>query len=217
MPTVSTPLRLFYILSGLYFFGITLLVFLFPKGTIELALNTQHNPLWDVFFYYITYLGDGWVAAYLLVMVLLFMNSRAALTSTVVLLFTSLIVQVLKRWIFAGAERPAHFFKTAFYHIPGLELHHFHSFPSGHTAQAFALALALAYYTRSTSLAVLSFVLAVATGWSRVYLMQHFLIDTLVGGIIALFIGFFFWKYIQTTSPSPTAPRWGQSKPLWPY
>lgn len=59
------------------------------------------------------------------------------------------------------------------------------SFPSGHSANAFATATVL---TGITSLGYLPFAVATLVAFSRVYLGQHFLSDVLVGSSIGLIV-----------------------------
>jgi membrane-associated phospholipid phosphatase len=64
-----------------------------------------------------------------------------------------------------------------------------HSFPSGHSASAFALFFSLAHITRQRSWEVFWLIMAVAVSYSRVYLSQHFLIDILGGSLIGIIAG----------------------------
>jgi undecaprenyl-diphosphatase len=61
------------------------------------------------------------------------------------------------------------------------------SFPSGHTAAAFALAIALfGVYPFLAPVAVLG---AILIGYARMYLGVHYPVDVLAGGAIGLFVG----------------------------
>jgi membrane-associated phospholipid phosphatase len=213
MKTLYSKIPYFYACSAIYFSLIGCLVLLYPKGVIETALNHYHHPLLDTLFYYATYLGDGLLAVYLLVSILLFFNIRIALITTGALLSTSAIVQILKHWFFYDIVRPTLHITEPLYTIPGLEIHKYHSFPSGHTAQAFALALCLAYYGTSKKLSIVLFILAVLTAWSRVYLLQHFLLDTFVGELIAVVISSLFLHWTQKFETSGMAQK--INRPLW--
>jgi undecaprenyl-diphosphatase len=61
------------------------------------------------------------------------------------------------------------------------------SFPSGHTAIAFACATVLSYYRPRWAPAF--FLLAVAIGFSRVYVGVHYPLDVLGGAILGLLCG----------------------------
>lgn len=213
MKSLYSKLSAFYICSAIYFAIIGCLVIVFPKGVVELGFNQYHHPLLDTIFYYATYLGDGYVAAYILISILLFFNIRIALSTTIALLLTSAVVQILKHWVFYDIVRPTMFITEPLYTIPGLDIHKYHSFPSGHTAQAFALAICLSYYSTSKKLSVVLFMLAVLTAWSRVYLMQHFLLDTFAGGLIAVIMCSLFLLWTQKFEASGLAQK--SNRPLW--
>lgn len=213
MKSLYSKIPFFYISSAIYFSIIGCLVLIYPKGNIETALNKCHHPLLDSIFYYATYLGDGLFAAFLLVSILVFFNIRIALSTTVALLFTNAIVQMLKHWFFYDIVRPTLYITEPLYTIPGLNIHKYHSFPSGHTAQAFALAICLAYYSASKKVSVVFFMLAVLTAWSRVYLMQHFLLDTFAGGLIAILCCSLFFQWTQKFESSGLAQK--SNRPLW--
>jgi membrane-associated phospholipid phosphatase len=66
-------------------------------------------------------------------------------------------------------------------HVP-----HSGSFPSGHSANAFACATVLAWYDRR--LAVPAFVLAAAIAWSRVYVGVHWPLDVLGGAVLGVLL-----------------------------
>jgi undecaprenyl-diphosphatase len=61
------------------------------------------------------------------------------------------------------------------------------SFPSGHTTIAFAAATVLSYYRPRWTPAF--FLLAVAIGFSRVYVGVHYPLDVLGGAILGLLVG----------------------------
>ena len=68
-----------------------------------------------------------------------------------------------------------------------------HSFPSGHTAAAFAAAFALfLYHKKAGSLAL---ILAFLMGFSRLYLFVHFPSDVIAGALLGLIFGFIGYKF----------------------
>ena len=70
--------------------------------------------------------------------------------------------------------------------VEGVHLHHYHSFPSGHTTAAFALFMTLCLLTDKKPLHFIYFILAALGGYSRIYLSQHFAIDVFAGSIIGV-------------------------------
>jgi len=60
------------------------------------------------------------------------------------------------------------------------------SFPSGHSATAFGVALILSIFEKNKKRSMLYFFAAVLVGYSRVYLGQHFLQDVFFGSMIGV-------------------------------
>ena len=168
------------------FFGLAALPF-YDKGAIELTINQFHHPILDFFFANITHLGDGLI---LIIPFVLFIFHKYCYLA--LLTFSSLIhlilVHIAKKWLFPGMPRPAEFFKDIpFYEIPGVELHHWGSFPSGHTTSIFMLA-SFFYLVLPKKMKVHSLLMGIAflVGFSRVYLMQHFLMDIWAGALLGI-------------------------------
>lgn len=159
----------------------------YQKGQFELWVNSFHHPFFDVFFKTITPLGDGAIVIFPLLILVLFRYSHALILLWAAL-FHILFVNLGKRVLFKGFPRPAEFLKDIdFYQVPGVELHHWNSFPSGHTTTIFMLCTVLAMVLpKRLRLQPLLFVLAVLVGLSRIYLMQHFLIDVFVGSALGV-------------------------------
>jgi len=192
--------KLFYLLALAFCTVLFLLIVTLPKGEPLLYINQYHKPVFDKLFYAITFLGDGLLATIILVVVFIFVSMRKALVTTFTFLSVVLVVQVLKNFFFDTAPRPHTFFEdlTNVYYVPWIEVHGYNSFPSGHTAQAFCLALCMLFYVQRKSFALALFTLAALTGFSRLYLMQHFPADVLGGTIIAVIIttvAFYFLEY----------------------
>jgi membrane-associated phospholipid phosphatase len=169
------------------FLGLILLPF-YDKGEIELVINAQHHPFLDSFFSTVTHLGDGLI---LIVPILLFLFHKYCYLALITLAsgIHLLLVHLGKKWLFHGMPRPAEFFKDIpFYEVPGVTLHHWGSFPSGHTATAFMLA-SFFYLVLPKKFKLHSILMGIAllVGISRVYLMQHFLVDIWAGALIGLF------------------------------
>jgi membrane-associated phospholipid phosphatase len=160
-----------------------------PKGEIELAINAGHHPAFDLSFRYLTYLGDGTMLAVLFVLGLLF-SYRLSLLTVFLTLFLSAFMMLFKEWLFEGMPRPRGFFgdSVALHFVDGVDVYYKNTFPSGHTATAFAIAAMLAglYGSGRPVFTVVLFVLAVLAGFSRVYLMQHFAVDVYFGAAVGL-------------------------------
>ena len=186
MKEILQQTRIFLILFVFYLLvpGFTLLAT--AKGEFEIWLNSFHTTYFDNFFYWATYFGDGFFAAAVLVCMVLFVNIRQGLLITIILLIVSAVTQILKLFVFPRSERPLAFFKDTIelHFVPGLEIHSSNSFPSGHTTQAFCMLFLFSFFVTNKSYQYLFFVIASLAAISRVYLLQHFLMDIYVGAII---------------------------------
>lgn len=177
-------------------------------------LNSYHTPYLDHSFKYITHLGHGFVPIIVSVLLLLVRYSWALGVGLSSLLM-GIFVQTLKRSVFAGDHRPAMFFADG--NLPvieGVSLMQNHSFPSGHAATSLCLFLMCAYFVKQKWATYLFMVLALLTAFSRVYISQHFIQDTIVGGwigFIMAYLGYLFIVHYAEKNPSSKL-----NKRLWP-
>jgi membrane-associated phospholipid phosphatase len=182
----------------------------FPKENITLWLNTQHSPFLDHFFFYLTYLGDGlvFIPVFLL---LLWRDYVLSAFFAFFVGFEALLVQlILKKGFFAHLNRPPAFIENfdQLYQVPGVELHHLHTFPSGHTQSAFLIAFFLVLLFQNYQfLQFLIPILAALVGISRVYLLQHFFVDIWFGAVIGFMLPFFIIWVLQKTQKWPTLSK----------
>lgn len=177
-----------------WFFGPYLLALLIV-GLLQLLttqtqlmrwVNIRNTPVADLFFTYVSYLGDG---AFFVIasIILLVYNRRMGILAFASFALSSLVSLFLKTVVFDGSPRPLRFFEHSIgeYHlIEGLDIHSYNSFPSGHTTSAFALFGLLAFLDWRKGRGWVYFLLAALTGYSRVYLFQHFVEDVFVGSLI---------------------------------
>ena len=184
----------------LYWFTLVVLVFLslvIEKGSEVLWINGNHNVSEDQFFSIITKLGEGWLFIPILV-ILLFVKFKFALMSFSVAALHSLICLITKKILFANELRPKNLLDHSLLHfVPGVEVHGYQSFPSGHTATIFCIAafLSLLLQHRLWSLFLLALALGIA--YSRIYLLQHFLIDIAAGACIGAMSSFLIWDLFE--------------------
>lgn len=164
----------------------TFFILSFTKSEIHIFLNQYHHPFADFFFKYLTDVGDGIVVALFLVL-LLFIRYRYFLIMAASVFLTTSLVQGLKRIAFPHAFRPFNYFSETYqlYFVPGVELHHSNTFPSGHSASAFLVFFMAALIVKNDALKLLFFIIALLIAFSRVYLSQHFLVDIYTGSIIS--------------------------------
>lgn len=186
----------------LLFFA-TIILLAFSKAEIHIFINQFHNSIADKFFMYFTYLGDG-IAIALFIVLLLFVKYRYTLIMLGSVFFATIVVQLFKRVIYAGEPRPRLFFKEIqeLYFVPGVRVHLINSFPSGHTSTAFGLFFMAALITKNNSLKLLFFIAALLVAVSRMYLSQHFLVDTYFGSLIGtIFTGLMFYVGMKWSNP----------------
>ncbi|ADQ80726.1 phosphoesterase PA-phosphatase related protein [Paludibacter propionicigenes WB4] len=191
----------FYIPYIIFVLVVTALVVFNDKATLHLWMASHNTEAGDIFFKYYTEVGGN--VPFFFVAVLLFYRYRIALILLITQLSVGLVVQVLKRlW---DEPRPVKYFaehypKIELHKIAGAHLYSHNSFPSGHTAAAFAFFLVLAFFTHKSWLQLLYFFLAVLVGFSRVYLSQHFVLDLLVGSIVGVGVTSAFYLYFEKKS-----------------
>ncbi|MDW8331615.1 MAG: phosphatase PAP2 family protein [Cyclobacteriaceae bacterium] len=161
-----------------------ILALIIPHGKDVLLINGYHHAMLDRISPVITELGN---AVYYLpvLLVLLFVRFRWATALSLAGILHGLAVVLSKRLLFPDALRPTGMLDKASLHfIPGIKVHTLMSFPSGHTATAFAFLLILSLYLNNRWLSILLLTIALLTGLSRIYLLQHFLIDVAAGATI---------------------------------
>ncbi len=175
---------------------------LYEKAEIHIFINSFHNSFFDFFFKYWTYLGDG-LFAVLIIIILLFIQYKQAIITTVSFLLTALTVQILKAII--ENPRPKFFFQYFYegnynlYFVDGTDPGNLFSFPSGHSASAFTIFFLLALFTKKQYLKPVFFIIALLTAFSRVYLSWHFLEDIVVGSVIAVLFTLIIYRILNKT------------------
>ena len=192
-----------FIYSFLVFilFG-SIILLIFPKSDVHIAINQFHNKLFDFFYSWLTHLGSGWMILVLFVF-LLFIKYKYAWVLGIANFFITLVVQVLKKQVFTESLRPNAYFDGVYdlYLVPGVSVHSLHSFPSGHAATAFSVFFVLSLISKKQSWKFLCFILAVLTAFSRVYISQHFFGDIIAGSIIGCTLTFLTLYYFQKFAP----------------
>lgn len=178
-------------------FSLVILIFISKEET-HLKINAANSDFFDHFFKYITFLGDGKFIVPLCIL-LGFLQLRLFISGIFIYLGSGLIVQILKRFIFPDSLRPVGYFQDTIqlHLIDGVKQYTMHSFPSGHTTSAFGIFFFLALISRSASLKLLFFTLAILVGYSRMYLSLHFLPDVVVGSMIGVIFAYAGYELIN--------------------
>lgn len=176
----------FFIPYLIFLLGGGFVLVIWNKPEIHLFINNYHSPGFDIFFRYCTLIGLGW----LIIPVVLgvsFLRLRYVISSLAAFLLSTIINDTIKQVV--GAARPAEYFgemHQSLYYVPGVEIYHWNSFPSGHSATAFCLFCILALVMRSNIAKFAWFVIALLVAYSRMYLSEHFLIDVYAGSIVGV-------------------------------
>jgi len=144
------------------------------------ALNGLHSPWSDQVWLALTTTGDGFILALILGAFLL-VNPRVTVLGLGLILASSACVHAIK-WALP-LPRPVE--ALEWIHVVGPVLRH-GSFPSGHSASAFAAAIAIASYWRSSTGTALVLVGASLISVSRIFVGAHFPLDVLAGTICSL-------------------------------
>lgn len=197
----------------LLFIGVaSYFIFMYEKHAIHLYVNQYvGNRFFNAFFFWFTFLGDGWVAPFLILFLAL-VNARAGASALSAWLLAAIISSVLKHLVFDDAHRPQfifeHYDKQHLNVVEGVHLNIHNSFPSGHSTQVFAVLMTMAFYARRHWYKVLFLLCAATTAFSRVYLSQHWLVDIVAGSIIGVaaavlfyFIYFYRGRLLQADKP----------------
>lgn len=165
------------------------LLYLWTKDVLLLAVNSRFSHSSDFFFKYYTHVGDGSMCVVVALLLILFVSKYKGLLLIASYAISSIPTQLVKIYLFQPSYRPRAYFWTDYHRlhfVDGVDILVSNSFPSGHTAAAFAMFLVLSHFVRNPFLSLLFFVLAFFVGYSRLYLAQHFFADAYAGSIIAV-------------------------------
>jgi len=183
----------FILLIGL---GVTI-VLTQDHGFFVLWLNEYHTSSADFFFRYWTYIGDGLAVVVVFLTLLTFMRRHAYVLALLGITLAG-VSAFLKQIVFGKVPRPAKYFEgnEVLDFVEGVKVHHWYSFPSGHTMTAFVLAVYLLMMTKKPHWSLFLLITATFVGVSRMYLNLHFLKDVLAGAIVGTMLAwFFYWLF----------------------
>jgi undecaprenyl-diphosphatase len=194
-------------------FSIGFYSILYSKTESFIFLNQFHSSYLTEFFRIITFFGDGIFVILISFLIVVFFRSYLKLGNAIILsyLFSGFVAQLFKNII--TAPRPIvclQQMKSNFYIDTFSSCNvGFSSFPSGHTATAFAIATVFGLYFNKKRIVLISLILASMVGYSRIYLGNHFVGDVLGGslvgvlaGILAIYIANRVGSWLQTKKKS---------------
>jgi membrane-associated phospholipid phosphatase len=179
--------------NGFYFSGLELIVLIVisllafcSKADSFIMLNGYHTPALDAFFTVYTNVGDGLFSIGIAVILLFYRRFLLAIEIVIAFLVSGALVQILK--YFFPMPRPRVFLANMNYthFIDKVTLTGHASFPSGHSASAFALATLLSLFDGNKTRALWYLLAAALVGYSRIYLGQHFLEDVFAGILVGV-------------------------------
>ena len=189
-----------FILATIIAIGTGIIIFVLGKNGAFQLINSNHNEITDQFFKYFTHYGDGlmWVP---LGIYCFFYRRKYFIAVVAAVIISTILAQLLKRVIYPDELRPISYLSENFpvHIIEGVTMRRTHSFPSGHTTTAFAMALIMAYIINRKSWSLILPLLALLAGYSRVYLAQHFPTDIFAGmciGIVSAILSLLAYKEI---------------------
>lgn len=175
---------------GYLFFFIALLAFCILTNKTDgfLLINSFHNKMLDDFFILVTNIGNGLFIFAVIAWMLIRRKNIWFWQTGISFLASGIIVQIFKHAVYS--PRPKAFFqsKASLHLIEGITCTGSNSFPSGHTTSIFALATLLSLYASDTRWGILFLSIAILTGFSRIYLSQHFPLDVLVGSGVGVLV-----------------------------
>jgi len=195
--------KLYYRAYLFFFLGCLVVQFTVSQFDVTLFLNSFHNSFLDIFFSWMTDLGDGIFASAVVLMLIIF-KRKYWLISIVCIFLPTLITQLLKHYVFSDFERPSLMMKNfpQLHYVDGLYINELNSFPSGHATQAFALFTFVALITPFRKYQLFILVAAILVAVSRIYLLQHFFQDVLAGSFIGVtFSTLAFTEFERNTTP----------------
>lgn len=179
--------------AGSLLLGSLLGLVVLARGNTALELDAEwmeeilehRSPVWDVPSYVLNFVGTGWfaTAVSVLVVVLLFVARRrwTALYALIAISVSTVLVQALKAAF--GRLRPEDI-------LLSLDSG---SFPSGHVANAATLAAVLAVVTWRWWVVIAGSVYVVLMAISRTYLGAHWVSDTVGGLLIGAGVAVIVW------------------------
>ena len=161
---------------------------LFIDATFILrCINGMHTPWLDLFMVWSTRLVQAPLIIFLLVLIGVFVNKRAFVLSLISFTVAGLSAQALKRFVFSDRLRPHAVLDYETWHrVEGFALAENFSFPSGHSAVAFAIALSVVVSASSKAVNGIALCIALLIGFSRMYLLMHFYHDVFAGMLLGL-------------------------------
>jgi membrane-associated phospholipid phosphatase len=196
--------RTFFTLFFCWLIILACLQIIYSPAEMMFWVNRHNSPFLDTFFQLVTLLGeDGiWLIPLTVYLYQYYKQKKDVKNKAIMLIIiwiTKGIISVALKNIF-NLPRPMEVYEHSvqvIHTIKGLEIHHWQSFPSGHTFTAFAFACYFILVAKNRTMGYLWLGLAMLVGYSRVYLFQHFPRDVFAGSILGVAVVLaivFMWR-----------------------
>ena len=203
IPFYSIPAVLFIMFCGLF-------LSIYPnKIAAQLALHhAWYSPAGYLWMVVVTSWGEAHLFAIVIIAVALQKRYLMAMEFLTAGIVSSIVVQSLKRMVFAPSPRPMAVIKWSETLLPeGLEVPLQFAFPSGHTTTAFVFFTLLALHFKKISVQILAAIAVIGVGLSRVYLMAHWIPDVMAGAILGMILALLVNRAFIAIKKSRTSLR----------
>jgi len=173
-------------------FALAIVLFLtsyvYGRATIFLWCNHDLGIIGDTIFNFCSHLAEGWI--WIPYFIILYWGyKKDAIFILLNFIISTLLTQIPKNFLWAKVSRPmaSGIPHDQIHTVKGVDIHLWNSFPSGHSATAFTLFLLTVYLFPKKPVLIIGAIYAIACGYSRVYLGQHFPLDVAGGITVAIF------------------------------
>ncbi len=148
---------------------------------VQAAFNAHAMPGYGLFFYAITLLGSAYLWIAVLTIALLSGQWKKIAAILIIVIVSGMVVNEDLKDI-VQRMRPGDVWGGSYFSL------HNYSFPSGHTETAFIIATVLSAFI-AWRYSLVTYLLALAVGVSRMYLGVHYFTDVIGGAITGIAIG----------------------------
>lgn len=172
--------------------------------TIEVveALQSLQNGFFDVFFNFISFLGEEYVYIVLLSIIYFAVDKKMGEFMGLVLFFTGMFNAVIKGLV--SAPRPFQEYPDRITNLRP-ETSGGYSFPSGHTQMFTSFSFAYGFYQKQVKIINLATVFSVLMALSRMYLGVHYLEDVTVSIVLGVFTAYLFAMFFEKIKDNDAA------------
>jgi len=195
------------ILYGIWLVALLMGLFLpllTEKGDAILYLNQFYNTVSVAVFTFATRMGEWIGFVFPLLYLVIFKPVRYQVGFLIVGLTTLVLVYFFKQVVYPDAIRPIVYFESLNIDVlnrPTISLNRKHSFPSGHTTAGYAYFFFVALCADKRVFKLFFFACAFMVGFSRIFLVQHFVSDVFAGSTLGVAIATtVYYRFIHKSS-----------------